>query len=148
MCIYIYIRYNFRFRMIRSVYEHTHISTHIPTHIPTHRGVGTGGGGAGGIGPPHSKIWGGAKYVLPPPMNCVLINFIYIKSSILSLLIQIFFKECYQTYGGGLSIVPPPSMKNDNIHERISERYLLSGAIKNAIIQQYKSELLNILWKD
>ena len=50
-------------------------------------------GGRGGIGPPHSKIWGGAKYVLPPPpMKCVLINFIYIKSSILSLLITIFAK--------------------------------------------------------
>ena len=48
--------------------------------------------------------------------------------------------------GGGLSIIcpPPPSMKYDNIHERISERYLLSGDIKNEIIQLYKSELLNI----
>ena len=48
---------------------------------------------------------------------------------------------------GGLSIVcppPPPSMKYGNIHERISERYLLSGDIKNEIIQLYKSELLNI----
>ena len=58
-------------------------------------------GGVGGIGPPHSKIWGGAKYVLPPPMKCVLINFIYIKSTILSLLIKKISKECYQTYGGG-----------------------------------------------
>ena len=51
---------------------------------------------------------------------------------------------------GGLSIVcpPPPSMKYDNIHERISERYLLSSDIKNDIIQLYKSELLNILLKD
>ena len=39
-------------------------------------------------------------------------------------------------------------MKYDNIHERISERYLLSGDIKNEIIQLYKSELLNILLKD
>ena len=78
-------------------------------------------------------------------MKCVLINFIYIKSSILSLLINIFSKECYQTYGGGAKYcLPPPSMKYDNIHERISERYLLSGDIKNEIIQLYKSELLNI----
>ena len=54
-------------------------------------------------------------------------------------------KEFYQTYGG-LSIVcpPPSSMKYDNIHEKISERYLLSGDIKNEIIQLYKCELLNI----
>ena len=76
-------------------------------------------------------------------MKYVLINVIYIKCSILSLLIQIFSKECYQTYGG-LSIVypPPPSMKYDNIHKRISERYLLYGDIKNEIIQLYKSKLL------
>ena len=67
--------------------------------IPAGRGVGTGG--AGGIGPPHSKIWGGAKYVLPPPMKCVLKNCIYIKSSIFSLLIKNVAKEFYQTYGGG-----------------------------------------------
>ena len=49
-------------------------------------------------------------------------------------------------WGGGLSIIypPPPPMKYDNIHEKISERYLLSGDIKNEIIQLYKSELLNI----
>ena len=66
-------------------------------------------------------------------MKCVLIHFIYIKSSILSLLIQIYAKEFYQTYGGGvLSIVcPPPHMKYDNIYER----YLLSGDIKNEIIK-------------
>ena len=89
---------------------------------------------------------GGAKYCLPPPpMKFVLIHFIYIKSSILSLLINIFSKECYQTYGGGLCIVcPPPSMNYDNIHEIISERYLLSGDIKNEIIQLYKSKLFNI----
>ena len=77
-------------------------------------------------------------------MKYVLINFIYIKCSILSLLIHIFSKECYQTYGGGVSIVcpPPPSMKYDNIHKRISERYLLYGDIKYEIIQLYKSELL------
>ena len=39
-------------------------------------------------------------------------------------------------------------MKYDNIHVRISERYLLSGDIKNEIIKLYKSELLNILLKD
>ena len=68
----------------------------------------------------------------------------YIKCSILSLLIQIFSKECYQTYGGGGAkyCLPPPSMKYDNIHKRISERYLLYGDIKNKIIQLYKSELL------
>ena len=44
---------------------------------------------------------------------------------------------------GGLSIVPP-SMIYDNIHERISEIYLLSGDIKNEIIKLYKTELLNI----
>ena len=74
----------------------------------------------------------------------------------MSLLIKYFSKEFYQTYGGGAKYCsPPPSMKNDNIHEIISERYqgdpwryLLSGAIKNAIIQLYNSELLNILWKD
>ena len=50
---------------------------------------------------------------------------------------------------GGLSIVcPPPSMKYGNNHERISERYLLSGDIKNEIIQLYKSEILNIRLKD
>ena len=56
-----------------------------------------------------------------------------------------YTRECYQTYGGGgLNIVcpPPPSMKYDNIHKRISERYLLYGDIKNEIIQLYKSELL------
>ena len=46
-------------------------------------------------------------------------------------------------WGGGLSMFPP-SMKYDNIHERIFERYLLSSDIKNDIIQLYKSELLNI----
>ena len=72
-------------------------------------------------------------------MKYVLIHFIYIKSSILYLLIHIFSKECYQTYGvGGLSIIyPPPPVKYDNIHERISERYLLSGDIKNEIIINY-----------
>ena len=81
-----------------------------------------------------------------PPMKCVLINFIYIKYSILSLLIKKISKEFYQTYGGAKYCLPPPppSMKYDNIHERISERYLLSGDIKNEIIQLYKSELLNI----
>ena len=59
-----------------------------------------------------------------------------------------FAKEFYQRYGGVLSIVCPPSIKYDNIYERISERYLLSGDIKNEIIQLYKSELLNILLKD
>ena len=50
-------------------------------------------------------------------------------------------------YGGGAKYcLPPPSMKYDNIHERISERYLLSGDIKNEIIQLYKSELLNTLY--
>ena len=74
-------------------------------------------------------------------MKYVLINFIYIKCSILSLLIQIFSKECYQTYRGAkYCLPPPPSMKYDNIHERISERYLLSGDIKNEITQLYKSE--------
>ena len=54
-------------------------------------------------------------------------------------------KEFYQTYGGVAKYCfPTPSMKYDNIHERISERYLLSGDIKNEIIQLYKSELLNI----
>ena len=56
-------------------------------------------GGGGGYRTPHSEIWGGLSMFCPPPMKCVLINFIYIKSSILSLLIQIFSKECYQTYG-------------------------------------------------
>ena len=74
-------------------------------------------GGAGGIGPPHSKIWGGLSMFCPPPMKCVLINFIYIKSGILSLLIKKISKEFYQTYGGGLSIVcPPPPMKCVLIH--------------------------------
>ena len=45
--------------------------------------------------------------------------------------------------GGAKYCLPPPSMKYGNIHERISERYLLSGDIKNEIIQLYKSELLN-----
>ena len=91
------------------------------------------------------NIWGGLNIVCPP-MKFVLINVIYIKSSILSLLIHIFSKEFYQTYGGGLCIVcpPPPSMHYDNIHEIISERYLLSGDIKNEIIQLYKSKLFNI----
>ena len=72
-----------------------------------YRGVGTGGGG--GYRTPPFKNMGGAKYVLPPPMKCVLINFIYIKSGILSLLIKQISKEFYQTYGGGgLSIVCPP----------------------------------------
>ena len=109
-------------------------------YICIYRGVGRRGGG---IGPPIQKYGGGAKYVLPPPMKCVLIHFIYIKSSILSLLIHIFAKECYQTYvGGGANycLPPPLSMKCDNIHERI----ILSGDIKNEIIQLYKSELLNI----
>ena len=57
---------------------------------------------------------------------------------------QIFAKEYYQTYGGGLSIIyPPQSMKYDNIHERISERHLLSGDIKNEIIHLYKSDKIN-----
>ena len=48
--------------------------------------------------------------------------------------------------GGAKYYLPPlPSMKYDNIHERISERYLLSGDIKNEIIHLYKYELLNIL---
>ena len=82
-------------------------------------------------------------------MKCILINFIYIKSSILFLLIQMFAKECYQNYGGGGGDkYCPPSIKYDNIYERISKRYLLSGDIKNEIIQLYKSELLNILLKD
>ena len=39
---------------------------------------GAGGGGvSGGIGPPHSKIWGGAKYVLPPTHE-ICINKCYI----------------------------------------------------------------------
>ena len=49
--------------------------------------------------------------------------------------------------GGAKYCLPPPlppSMKYDYIHERISERYLFSGDIKNEIIQLYKSELLNI----
>ena len=41
-------------------------------------------------------------------MKCVLINFIYIKSSILSLLIKMFAKEFYQTYGGAKYYLPPP----------------------------------------
>ena len=105
-------------------------------------GVGIGGRG---YRTPHSKIWGGLSMFCPPPsMKCVLINFIYIKSSILSLLIHIFAKECYQTYGGGAKycLPPPPSLKYDNIHEKISERYFLSD--KNEIIQLYKPELLNI----
>ena len=49
-------------------------------------------------------------------------------------------------WGGGAKyrLPPPQSMKYDNIHERISERYFLSGDIKNEIIQLNKSELLNI----
>ena len=39
---------------------------------------------------------------------------------------------------------PSPSMNYDNIHERIYDRYLLSGDIKNEIIQLYKPKLLNI----
>ena len=59
----------------------------------------------------------------------------------------------FKNMGGGAKYcTPPPSMKNDNIHERISERYLLSVDIKYTIIQLYriipKSELLNILLKD
>ena len=38
-------------------------------------------------------------------------------------------------------------MKYNNIHERISERYLLSGDIKNEIIQLYKSELIKFDYK-
>ena len=56
-------------------------------------------------------------------------------------------KEFYQTYGGGAKYCLPPtplSMKYDNIHERIYERYLLSADIKNEIIQLYKPKLLNI----
>ena len=96
------------------------------------------------------NIWGeGLSIVSPLPMKFVLIHFIYIKSSILYLLINIFSKEFYKTYGEGLCIVCPPplmwaSMNYDNIHEIISERYLLSGDIKNEIIQLYKSKLFNI----
>ena len=48
--------------------------------------------------------------------------------------------------GGSKYCLPPPpqSMNYDNIHERISERYLLSGDIQNEIIQLYKSKLFNI----
>ena len=47
--------------------------------------------------------------------------------------------------GGAKYCLPPPqSMNYDNIHERISERYLLSGDIQNEIIQLYKSKLFNI----
>ena len=36
------------------------------------------GGGAGGIGPPpHSKIWVGGKYVLPPHEMCIHKLYIY-----------------------------------------------------------------------
>ena len=67
------------------------------------RGVGRGGGGGQGISdpPPFKNMGGGLSMFCPPPMKCVLINFIYIKSSILSLLIHIFAKEFYQTYRGG-----------------------------------------------
>ena len=41
-------------------------------------------------------------------MKCVLINFIYIKSSILSLLIKNVSKEVYQIYGGAKYCLPPP----------------------------------------
>ena len=47
-------------------------------------------------------------------------------------------------WGGAKYCLPPPSMNYDDIHERISERYLLSGDIKNEIIQLYKSKLFNI----
>ena len=50
-----------------------------------YRGV-EGGGGVGGAGvsdPPPFKNMAGAKYVLLPPMKCVLINCMYIRSSIL-----------------------------------------------------------------
>ena len=62
-----------------------------------------GGGGRGVSDPPIQKYGGGAKYVLPPPMKCVLINFIYIKSSILSLLrVKFCLKNVTKHMGGGL----------------------------------------------
>ena len=73
--------------------------------------VGASEGGAGGIRPPPPiQKYGRAKYV-SPPIQCALINVIYIKTSILLFLIQIVAKEFYQTYGGGGLIIvctPPP----------------------------------------
>ena len=82
-------------------------------------------------------------------MKYVIINVIYIfiKSSILSLLIHIFAKDFYQKYGrGGANYFtpPPPSMTYYNVYER----YLLPGDIQNKIIKLYKTELLNIVLKD
>ena len=64
-------------------------------------------GGRGVSDPPHSTIWGGLSMFCPPPMKCVLINVIYIKSCILSLLITIFSKNVTK-HMGGLSIFCPP----------------------------------------
>ena len=56
-------------------------------HMP--RGVGRGGGR--GVSDPPIQKYGGGEVCFAPPMKYVLINFIYIKCSILSLLIQFFF---------------------------------------------------------
>ena len=52
------------------------------------RGVGRGGRG---VSDPPIQKYGGGEVCFAPPMKYVLINFIYIKCSILSLLIQFFF---------------------------------------------------------
>ena len=80
-------------------------------------------------------------------MKYVIINVIYIfiKSSILSLLIHIFLKIFTKNMGGGANyFTPPPSMTYYNVYER----YLLPGDIQNEIIKLYKTELLNMLLKD
>ena len=54
-------------------------------------------GGSGSIGPPIQKYngGGGAKYVLPPHEMCYNKCYIYIKFSILFLLVHIFANEFY-----------------------------------------------------